>query len=648
MSKRSGATLRHRPTKAPRRDAMELPTGSKFLDLPLELRHHIYADLIYPGLPGSRSALTVTNRQLREEVHDWLAGQKMIIHVKPWQDDTYTAPPWYEPVLKRATNIEFDLSCLPQHPSHPMIDMLCRLWREECHLKQVNYTVLDNAVPPRKCLYRDDGSNFPDTLPSPSKKLLCEWLLHPINVILAKRRIQPLHTFLIWRQPESPLMSESYLGSHYQNDEATAMLLQTSTEQAITQSDAYHWAPLVHAIRYGYRAIVEVLLGSVRLDLNKATTPGKTLLTEAFRREHVQIVDMLLHGLGSDEIEEALNRQDLQGRTVFSHTAQRTWCQQETVRYLLEKRADPNLQDHQGMTPLLYAVSYGRKEVVKMLCLSEKVNVLARDVRGRMILHLGAQRGDLPLFKLLLQQRGMEVDTGDASKRTALSYAAQHERVAFVKILLDSHDALVDAPDNSGRTPLSHAAEHNGYRATDLLLEAGAQCNSEDTSGRTPLFYAVQAGHLATTKRLVERMKDGNTALVLAGKLKQAKVEEKLLEMDRADTNLEKGSLRELLLQSSRAGRDSIVRLILHLHEVEADARDVDGRTPLSHAAERGSLNIIKILSRSNANRDLKDNRGHRPVDYARQHGDKTHQCICKDWMSDAEFYRRREPGSRQ
>ena len=647
MTKRSGAFSSHGRAKIPRQNATELSDGSGFLDLPLELRHHIFADLIYPGLPGPRSAVTLTNRQLRKEVHEWLTGQRFTIHVGAWQDDKFAASPWYEPILKRAVNIEFDLSCLPQHPSHPMVDLLCRFWHDECCLKQVNYTVLDNAVPPRKCMYSDDGSNFPDTLPSSSKKLLCKWLLHPIDVFLAKRGIQPLHNSLTWQQPEARMMSGSFLDSHYKIDQATAMLLQTFTDQDTVQPDACHWAPLVHAVRNGYQAIVEVLLGSVSVDLSKATTLNKTLLEEAFRREHIHIVDVLLKGLGSDETKKELDRQDSVGKTILSNIACMPWCRQETIQYLLEKCADPDLPDHRGMTPLLHAVSYGRKEVAKMLCLSGKVNVLARDVDGRMILHLGAERGDLPLFKLLLQQRGMEVDTGDASRRTALSYAAQHERVALVKILLDSHSALVDAPDNSGRTPLSHAAGNNSYRATDLLLEARAQCDSEDDYGRTPLFYAVQAGHVATTKRLVESMKDGNIALVLAGKLKQAKVEEKLLDMDRTNTNLEKGHLQKLLLQSLRDGRDDIVRKILHLHKIEADARDIDGRTPLSHAAERGRLNIIKILSRSNANRDLKDNRGQRPVDYARQHGDKTLQCICKDWMSEAEFYRRREPGSR-
>lgn len=650
MTKRSGALSSHGRAKIPRQNATELSDGSKLLGLPLELRHQIYADLIYPGLPGPRSAITLTNRQLREEVHEWLAGQRITIHVRAWQDDKFTAPPWYKPVLERAVNVEFDLSCLPKHPSHPMVDLLCGIWRDECYLERVNYTVLDNAVPPRECMSRDDGSNFPDTLPSPSKELLCKWLLRPIDFILAKHGIQPLHTSLIWHHNELLLMTPSYerfLKSHYENDEAFGMLLQTFTEQATPQTNAYHWAPLVFAVRHGYQAIVEVLLGSVPLDFNKATTLGKTLLEEAFRREHIHIVNVLLRGLKPDIVEKVLNRQDLEGRTVLSRLAWMPWCRQETIQYLLEKGADPNLPDDHGMTPLLHAVSYGRKEIVKMLCLSGEVNVLARDIEGRMILHLGAKRGDLPLFELLLQQRGMEVDTGDASRRTALSYAAQHERVALVKILLDSHSALVDAPDNSGRTPLSHAAGNNSYRATDLLLEARAQCDSEDNSGKTPLFYAVQAGHIATTKRLVESMKDGDIALVLAGKLKQAKVEEKLLNMDRTHTNLEKGRLRKLLLQSSQDGRDDIVRQILHLHEVEADARDVEGRTPLSHAAERGRLNIIKILSRSNANRDLKDNRGQRPVDYARQHGDKTLRCICKDWVSEAEFYRRREPGSR-
>jgi len=167
MPRSFGATLRHRHTKLHRKDTTELSKGSRFLDLPLELRHYIYADLIYPGVPGSRSALTVTNRQLREEVHDWLAGQKIIIHVRAWQNEWRTAWPWYAPILKRVTNVEFDLSCLPGHPSYPTLDLLC-LWQHECHLEQVNFTLLDDSVPARKCQHGDDRTNFPDTLPSGS------------------------------------------------------------------------------------------------------------------------------------------------------------------------------------------------------------------------------------------------------------------------------------------------------------------------------------------------------------------------------------------------------------------------------------------------------------------------------------------------
>lgn len=158
----------------------------------------------------------------------------------------------------------------------------------------------------------------------------------------------------------------------------------------------------------------------------------------------------------------------------------------------------------------------------------------------------------------------------------------------------------------------------------------------------------VQAGNRATTVRLVGNMNDGNLALRLAAQLGQAKIEEKLSNMSRAVTKWEEDRLQKLLLQSAQHGRDGIVRQILHLHEVKADVRDSGRRTPLSHAAEMGHLNITRILSRSNADGELVEMQGQRPVDYAPRHGIKTHECICKDWMPGAEFYRKKGPEVRR
>jgi hypothetical protein len=96
--------------------------------------------------------------------------------------------------------------------------------------------------------------------------------------------------------------------------------------------------------------------------------------------------------------------------------------------------------------------------------------------------------------------------------------------------------------------------------------------------------------------------------------------------MNRAVASSKRALHQKLLLQSLQDGRDDIVRQILHLHEGEADVQDDSGRARLSHAAEKNHLNIIRILSGSNANRDFIDSRGERLVDYAQRLGEQTHK----------------------
>lgn len=340
-----------------------------------------------------------------------------------------------------------------------------------------------------------------------------------------------------------------------------------------------------------------------------------------------------------NQVEEDIDRQDHGGQAILTHTFPQTWYQQEMNRRFSKELASLSPQrphaiiqlfDARDPAHLFNAIRAGEMRAIRRWCKNNAIEVTTTDAAGRTVLHLGAEQGELGIFHFLLRQSGVQIDAVDASGKTALFYAAQRERAALVQRLLCSYGASVNSKDNSGRTALSYAAEHNSYRSTELLLEAGADVASEDSSGRTPLLYAVRAGSCAATVRLVKHTKSGYQALVLAAQMGQAKIENKLMSMSKEVANWEDGNLRKLLLRSAHDGRDDMVRVLLRLHEVEADTRDGDGRTPLSLAAEVGHCNIIRILSRRGANRNLKDKKGRIPVDYALQHGTSTHRCILK------------------
>lgn len=343
--------------------------------------------------------------------------------------------------------------------------------------------------------------------------------------------------------------------------------------------------------------------------------------------------------LNLNQVEEDVDRQDHGGQAILTLTCPRTCSQQEMDQCFSEKLASLSpprpdtiipLFDARDPAHLFNAIRAGEIRAVRRWCKNDAIDGTTKDVTGRTVLHLGAEQGELGLFHFLLRQSGVEIDAVDASGKTVLFYAAQRERAALVQRLLSSYGASVDLRDNSGRTPLSYAAEHNSYRSTELLLKAGADVASEGNSGRTPLLYAVRAGNCAATVRIVRHIKNGNQALVLATQMGKAKIENKLMTMSKNVANWEDGNLRRLLLRSARDGRDDMVRVLLHLHEVEADTRGGDGRTSLSLAAEMGHRNIIRILLRCGASRNLRDKNTWTPVDYALRHGASTHRCILK------------------
>jgi ankyrin repeat protein len=64
---------------------------------------------------------------------------------------------------------------------------------------------------------------------------------------------------------------------------------------------------------------------------------------------------------------------------------------------------------------------------------------------------------------------------------------------------------MPDGDSPAGLTPLSWATEEECNAVTKLLLEKGADANSEDNNGQTPLLWAARGGYGAVVKQLLEK-----------------------------------------------------------------------------------------------------------------------------------------------
>jgi ankyrin repeat protein len=149
--------------------------------------------------------------------------------------------------------------------------------------------------------------------------------------------------------------------------------------------------------------------------------------------------------------------------TTFGEIARAVYRKDFTVLGGLT-RAEANLRDEDGRTPLMHAV-------------------LADDAD--------------PAVVAVLIDRGTDVNAADAAQRwTALHFAARDGNERLVRSLLAA-GADVDAVDVFGNTPLWRAVNTGtGLAPMTELLHHGADPGHENRNGSSPLGLARESGEV--------------------------------------------------------------------------------------------------------------------------------------------------------
>ncbi len=87
------------------------------------------------------------------------------------------------------------------------------------------------------------------------------------------------------------------------------------------------------------------------------------------------------------------------------------------IKALLDRGADPNFPNEDGLPPLLSAASLGEYEIATLL-LDRGVDVESKDPEGRTALMMAAYEGDCKMLTLLIQH-GARIDTRQRDGYTA-------------------------------------------------------------------------------------------------------------------------------------------------------------------------------------------------------------------------------------
>ncbi|MFH4974945.1 hypothetical protein AB6A40_001654 [Gnathostoma spinigerum] len=171
-----------------------------------------------------------------------------------------------------------------------------------------------------------------------------------------------------------------------------------------------------------------------------------------------------------------------------------------------------NIAGRRGWTPLHYAVSEDREEVVRLLLNEESVTVDSQSTALTMKitpLMLACQRGYKKVAEMLIKA-GAVINKGDKMNRTPLIHAVMNGQIHVVSMLL-RRGADVTLTDSSDNAPVHYAAAYGWLECLQLLTEADPLC-VQSTNGwqLTPLDIAFKKGHIG----IVEWLLDGPFATI--------------------------------------------------------------------------------------------------------------------------------------
>ena len=223
----------------------------------------------------------------------------------------------------------------------------------------------------------------------------------------------------------------------------------------------------------------------------------------------------------------------------------------DTALYLIERGADVQQWDRYGQTPLYVAVD------LNTLPIGRRVELPADDVNtGEDVVHVLLQRGANANAQLKLRPRYRNIP----------------------------NDRYMDPLIVWGTTPLLRAAKAGDVPVLKLLLQHGALANLANAQGVTPLMAAVGDGHIHDPTR--GRFRTEEDALQCYDLLRAA-------------------------------GADADARTLLGYADADLKIITAANRTAVHAAASRGWNTVVKRLVADGAKLDVIDSNGLSAIDYA-------------------------------
>ncbi|MBN2444343.1 MAG: ankyrin repeat domain-containing protein [Spirochaetales bacterium] len=359
-----------------------------------------------------------------------------------------------------------------------------------------------------------------------------------------------------------------------------------------TTSESYSGkTPLHKAAEKGFTSIAKLLFNAGAL-INKPTDgeygTGDTPLHAAVYNGYGAMARFLI-AKGADIFALNKNGCSILDYACFSGLH---WL----VKQILSKGG--NLNNYKSPDcPLCYAARGGHSDIVHYL--RDK----GAEITDPQSLFSNACQGGLLWFIEDLMEQGVDINKPDARGDTPLHKAATGTNTLSVaQFLIDkgaSINAKVSSGSDEGATPLHRAARSGNLQVARLLVENGADINSDAHFLGTPLIHAAANNQ---EKMIIFLVTEG------------ADISTKIGRCISSDELVFSYEDKTILFWAIKQNRITIIKKLIS-RGADVSAIDHEGKTPLHYAAQSGRNKIIPLLMEAGSLVDAKDNdKGYTPL----------------------------------
>lgn len=402
------------------------------------------------------------------------------------------------------------------------------------------------------------------------------------------------------------------------------------------------------------------------IDVNSKGPDGKTALSKASGKGHVEIVEFLLSKGAIAQVVDFTNAAytnkplvlkayvksgfDINSKGPGGQTALQRAASQghvEVVDFLLENGANPLIADGQKISPLIAAVmsypSYKNLEalqaILKML-IAKGADINAVNAGGQTALMLAIATELFPVAEILLNegatiwpkniyhQAASDLIDEQTMRRLEQKLAAAQtdEERESVKHEID---IMVRIKGNETKVKqFLTAASANDQTKIEQLLQQGILITSNDAQGDTALHYAAMQGHKDMVAFLLEKGADieqkdllGMTPLHVAARSGQFKMVEFLLQRGANPSTLDKQNYNPLITAIKGYSKHKNLEALTNIVEIllakgdNINQQNKDGQTALIYASILDLENIVQMLVDVGADTTLQDQLHHNALE---------------------------------